>query len=160
MREAILQRGLQLHDAFLMFDYDRNGLLSLAEVYGALEWLQVRAARWALIVTPRDVLFFVRTIGHEPHLTYSEFIELLASPETNHDDVVALAAAPLDMAPKGEAELQSDVIRRTQTRVLPKGEAELQSLLSSQLTAERALETALVRTEAELAEQASAPDCD
>ena len=102
-------------------------------------------------ITPRDVLFFVRTIGHEPHLTYSEFIELLASPETNHDDVVALAAAPLDMVPKGEAELQSDVIRRTQTRVLPKGEAELQSLLSSQLTAERALETALVRTEAELA---------
>jgi len=111
-------------------------------------------------VTPRDVLFFVRAIGHEPHLTYSEFIELLASPETNPDDVVALAAAPLDMAPMGEAELQSDVIRRTQTRVIPKGEVELQSLLSSQLEAERALETALVRTEAELAEQASAPDYD
>jgi hypothetical protein len=60
----------------------------------------------------------------------------------------------------GEVELQSDVIRRTQTRVIPKGEVELQSLLSSQLEAERALETALVRTEAELAEQASAPDCD
>jgi hypothetical protein len=51
VREAILQRGLQLHDAFLMFDYDRNGLLSLAEVYGALEWLQVSAARWALMTS-------------------------------------------------------------------------------------------------------------
>ena len=51
MREAILQRGLPLHDAFLMFDYDRNGLLSLAEVYGALEWLQVSAARWALMTS-------------------------------------------------------------------------------------------------------------
>ena len=32
VREAIKQRGLLLHDAFQKFDYDRNGLLSLAEV--------------------------------------------------------------------------------------------------------------------------------
>ena len=42
VREAIKARGLLLHDAFLKFDYDRNGLLSLGEVYGALEWLQVQ----------------------------------------------------------------------------------------------------------------------
>jgi hypothetical protein len=32
VREAIKGRGLLLHDAFLKFDYDRNGLLSLGEV--------------------------------------------------------------------------------------------------------------------------------
>ena len=31
LRAAIAAKGLLLHDAFLKFDYDRNGLLSLAD---------------------------------------------------------------------------------------------------------------------------------
>jgi hypothetical protein len=70
VREAIKGRGLLLHDAFLKFDYDRNGLLTPGEVYGALEWLRVPD------VTPADVLFFVRSVSTKGHLTYSDFIEV------------------------------------------------------------------------------------
>ena len=41
VRQAINARGLLLHDAFLLFNESRNGLISLAEMYGAFEWLQV-----------------------------------------------------------------------------------------------------------------------
>lgn len=75
VREAIRARGLLLHDAFLKFDYDRNGLLSLAEVYGALDWLQVPN------VTPADVLFFVRGATRDESISYANFMELLGTPE-------------------------------------------------------------------------------
>merc|ERR1712185_363299 len=75
VREAIRAKGLLLHDAFLKFDYDRNGLLSLGEVYGALEWLRIPD------VTPADVLFFVHSISREDHISYANFMELLCPPE-------------------------------------------------------------------------------
>ena len=68
VREAIKARGLLLHDAFLKFDYDRNGLLSLAEVYGALEWLGIPS------LTPDDVLFFVSSISSDPHVSANRII--------------------------------------------------------------------------------------
>ena len=58
VREAIKARGLLLHDAFQKFDYDRNGLLSLAEVYGALDWLEIPG------VLPAEVIFFVLSLIH------------------------------------------------------------------------------------------------
>lgn len=63
VREAIRARIGTLHDAFIKFDYDRNGLLSPGEVYGALEYLDVPD------VTPNDVLFFVRSISTKGHIT-------------------------------------------------------------------------------------------
>jgi hypothetical protein len=42
-----------------------------AQVYGALEYLQVPD------LTPADILFFVRSVsGARPHVSYSEFIEV------------------------------------------------------------------------------------
>merc|ERR1719421_2679180 len=41
VREAVRTRGLLLHDAFLLFDADDDGLLSLPEVLTALQWLGV-----------------------------------------------------------------------------------------------------------------------
>lgn len=70
VREAIKQRGLLLHDAFQKFDYDRNGLLSLAEVYGALDWLEIPG------VLPAEVIFFVRSISSEPHISYAQFMDV------------------------------------------------------------------------------------
>lgn len=72
--EAIHARGLLLHDAFLLFDGDDDGLLSLAEVSGALEWL-------GLVIQPADVIAFVRSLSREPHLSYGCFMELLSSVE-------------------------------------------------------------------------------
>merc|ERR1719399_1102346 len=72
VRDAIRRRGLLLHDAFVKFDYDRNGMLSLGEVYGALEWLRVPD------VTPADVLFFVRSVSRAgTSISYGEFLEAL-----------------------------------------------------------------------------------
>ena len=53
----------------------QNGLLSLAEVYGALDWLGVPS------VTPADILFFVRGISQEPQISYSQFMDILMQPE-------------------------------------------------------------------------------
>ena len=43
-------------DAFVKFDFSKNGRLSLGEVFGALEWLGIPD------VTPHDILDFVRGI--------------------------------------------------------------------------------------------------
>ena len=75
MREAIHRRGLMLHDAFLFFDADDDGRLSLAEVLAALHWLGLASVAGADIV-----ISFVRAFSREPHLTYGAFVELLAPP--------------------------------------------------------------------------------
>jgi len=77
--EAIRARGLLLHDAFLLFDGDDDGLLSLAEVRGALEWL-------GLVVRPADVVAFVRSLSREAHLSYGGFMELFSSAEGGEED--------------------------------------------------------------------------
>lgn len=41
MLSASLQ-GLRLADAFLLFDYDGDGVLGPSELYGGLEWLGVK----------------------------------------------------------------------------------------------------------------------
>ena len=86
VREAIKTRIGTLHDAFIKFDYDQNGLLSPGEIYGALEYLNVPD------LTPNDVLFFVRFISSKGHLTYANFMELLA-PGAVADDEAAAAEA-------------------------------------------------------------------
>ena len=63
VREVIKTRiGIQLPDAFYMFEYVQNGLLGLGEIYGAHEYLNVPD------LTPNDVLFFVRSISTNGHL--------------------------------------------------------------------------------------------
>ena len=99
VREAIRARGLLLHDAFLKFDYDRNGLLSLGEVYGALEWLRIPN------VTPADVLFFVRASSSDDHISYANFMELLMTAEEKEEMLTAAPTAPGDSSSKVPAQL-------------------------------------------------------
>jgi hypothetical protein len=42
VREALIYRKISFWEAFTAIDYDNNGMLSPAEFYGALVWLQVR----------------------------------------------------------------------------------------------------------------------
>jgi Ca2+-binding EF-hand superfamily protein len=54
IREAVKSKGLLLFDAFRMFDTNRNGLITPAELWGAFDWLQIDA-------TAEDILDFIRT---------------------------------------------------------------------------------------------------
>ena len=97
MREAIRARGLLLHDAFQKFDWDRNGFLSMGEMYAALEWLRLPG------LTPQDVIFFMRSAGAETmQLSYTEFIALLLPDELDSD---ADAAAPASSQLPGDVDL-------------------------------------------------------
>jgi len=80
MRHAIARRNLLLHDAFLQFDRDDDGLLCLGEVHCALQSLE-------LTLTLQDVVTFVRSISPEPHISYGAFMELLSAPGLDADVV-------------------------------------------------------------------------
>ena len=96
------RRGLLLHDAFLLFDQDDDGLLSLREVFAALKWLNVPRVRID------DVIRLVRSLSPHPQLPYSAFIELLSSGDGEEAVVAAgeadVAAGEADMAAGGGAE--------------------------------------------------------
>lgn len=153
VREAIRARGLLLHDAFTKFDADANGLLSLAEVYGALDWLQIPD------ILPADILFFVRSITSKPHITYADFVEVLCPPEeleainlAGGEEVAAAAAA----GGSGAGSSGLPTAERQKSKVQPKGERELQQLLDSTVAAEQRAESALEESEAKLVAEAQA----
>ena len=92
VRVTIASRGLLAHDAFLKFDADCDGRLSLVEIYGALEWL-------GLAPTPDEVVSFARSLSAEAALSYSEFVTLLTPPSDEDADDDARAGAAEDAAP-------------------------------------------------------------
>lgn len=81
IREAIRARALQIYDAFQLFDTDRNGLLSPAELYGAFEWLGLKE-------TARGVLELVLLGDHDGdrQLTLQEFVNLLRDSDDDDAD--------------------------------------------------------------------------
>ena len=83
--DAITKSGFLLHDAFLKFDADDDGLLSLAEVRSALQSL-------GLTLSHHDVITFVRSISSEPHVSYGAFVELLTQPELETEEADTLAS--------------------------------------------------------------------
>ena len=132
VREAIKTRIGTLHDAFIKFDYDQNGLLSPGEIYGALEYLNVPD------LTPNDVLFFVRSISTKGHLTYANFMELLAPGAEADDEATAAEAGGSLAAPPP--------LGRQLSRVPPKGEKELEEMLKVASSEETALELTIKET--------------
>ena len=113
-REAIKAKGMLLYDAFRMFDYRRNGLLSPAELWGALEWL-------GLDLGPHDILDFVRTADtdRDGNISYREFLDMVRDPDATLEDLekehlgggdaVAAGAATAELVriePKGAEELR------------------------------------------------------
>ena len=132
VREAVKTRIGTLHDAFIKFDYDQNGLLSPGEIYGALEYLNVPD------LTPNDVLFFVRSISSKGHLTYANFMELLAPGAEADDEATAVEAGGSLAAPPP--------LGRQLSRVPPKGEKELEEMLKMASSEETALELTIKET--------------
>ena len=106
-REAIKAKGILLYDAFKVFDTDKNGFLSAAELYGALEWLGVRG------LSPLDILEFVKTADADGdnNISYNEFIEMLRDdedddPESSTFKPGFLRLSTIEIQPKGEEELR------------------------------------------------------
>ena len=72
--------GLQLYDAFNKFDYDKNGFLSPAEVWGAFSYLRVE-------LTALDVLCFVSAADQDRdgNLSFREFVDILTAQEQEQE---------------------------------------------------------------------------
>ena len=124
-REAIKARGLLLHDAFLKFDYSRTGMLTLDEVYGAFEWLRIP-------VQPAEVLFFVRSVSREDHVTYNDFMELLCPPEDEEGGLALLENISAAAEAEAGGALQPVVVKRQLSRIAPKGSVALSELAHQQ----------------------------
>jgi len=77
VRQAVRETGYGLFDAFNFFDSDGNGVLSAAELFGALVWLGLPG------VTARDILEFMwlADTNHDENVDYSEFVNLLQTDE-------------------------------------------------------------------------------
>eukprot|EP01083_Nonionella_stella_P030773 84290_1 len=121
MREAIEEKGILLYDAFRIFDSDRNGLLSAAELYGALDWLGIQ-------LEPIDVLEFVASTDSDGdgNISYSDFVSMLRDPDASVEDLDEETGA----AAAGGAAASALLARKPleMERVQPKGEAVLQEL--------------------------------
>jgi len=70
LREAIRAKGWRLYDAFNKFDANDDGSLSFSEVWGALDYLCIKAS-------PQDVVEFVSAISAEGRILYEQFYEVL-----------------------------------------------------------------------------------
>jgi len=140
IRAAIKQRGLLLHDAFLLFDHDDDGALSLVEVLGAFSWLGL------LNISAVDVVTFVRSLSRSAQLSYGTFMELLSDEESEVVEIDGQAATetPIDAIVDSSAMIGTNVAVTAQTE-------HLASLWMSRVASERALDEQL---EAEMAAQA------
>ena len=102
------------------FDWDRNGYLSMGELYGALEWLNLPG------LTPHDVIFFMKNAGAEKtQLSYNDFIAMLLPDAAEGEDSAGalelLENSPADAssAQHGAGAPRNKLIKE-QSRVMPK----------------------------------------
>ena len=70
--EALKDMNITLWEAFTIFDYDNNGLISPSELYGALLWLKMPN------ITAEDVLDFfeLADINRDGMIDYKEYMDL------------------------------------------------------------------------------------
>ena len=161
VRAAIRRRGLLLHDAFLLFDQDDDGLLSLTEVCAALTWLGLPS------VATADVISLVRSLSQQPQLPYAAFIELLAPPdqlqhgnERGDSAELGAGAATLEadgglalLAPEGSSSSSSSSAAVCPTVTSPAGFQDASAAAAAQAESLEAAWTAGVLAERALDEQ-------
>ncbi|SPR02027.1 EF-hand domain-containing protein [Plasmodiophora brassicae] len=116
LRLAIEDKGIPFYDAFRLFDHALNGLLSPAELWGALEWLGFNVA-------PDDVLDFMRSADkdNDGYISYREFTDMIRQPYDDEGGVETSALGSPTATGVGH-------LSASATRLQPKGEDILRSL--------------------------------
>lgn len=128
VREALKARNLSLWEAFTAFDNDNNGLLSPAEFYGALIWLNVPN------LTANDVVDFLEAAdtNRDGVIDYKEYIDMIMPPGSaeavEETDRIANAGDADDddrpnsviakVEPFGGEQLREVIVQRRQTELL------------------------------------------
>lgn len=126
--EALKARGLTTWEGFTAFDSDNNGLLSPAEFYGALLWLQVPD------LTASDVVDYLEVVDHnrDGHIDYREYMNFLTIPG-------AKSAADLESEADGAGDVdeQQQSGERVHIKVEPHGADELRDIILRRKQAEQ-----------------------
>ena len=141
LRTEIAAKGILQYDMFRAADYDRNGLLTAAELWGALDWLGVE-------VGADDVVGLVRTFDSDGdrNLNYHEFVSMLLDPLAPPD------AADREADGGGESARPATVTttgggQSAFTRLQPKGEAEIEVVMAEMRAEEKRVEEDELRSE-------------
>ena len=140
LRTEIAAKGMLLYDMFRAADHDRNGLLTAAELWGALDWLGVD-------VGADDVVGLVLTFDSDGdrNLNYHEFVSMLRDPLTPAD----AGDREADGAGDSAAALANGAPQAAFTRIQPKGEAEIEVVMADMRAEEKRVEEDEMRSEKE-----------
>lgn len=148
--DAIAKNGLLLHDAFLSFDLDDDGLLSLSEVQRALQSL-------TLTLSAQEVVTFVRSISPEPHISYGAFMELLSSPGQESEEE-GREVEVVDLDTEGLSPCASMCSTAPQLQTTPVTPLQLQLLIEPLSSAEVQIRLNFAATSAPKPEDAAHPE--
>jgi len=91
IREAIKLKGMFIYDAFVKFDHNNNGLLSADELYGAVDYLNIKQ------MGAEDILDFMELAdtSQDGNISYQELVDVLTDP----DEVESLEIGEEDVTP-------------------------------------------------------------
>lgn len=115
LSQAAAKRNLTLWEAFMTFDYDNNGLLTPAEFYGALRWLNIPS-----MISTEDVVDCIEAIdkGRDGLIDYREYMDFLGD---------SISKSTMDMLENQQAAEREEV----HFKVEPFGADELRDLILS-----------------------------
>jgi hypothetical protein len=119
--EALKSRNTTLWEAFSSFDYDNNGILSPAEVYGALKWLNFPD------LNADDVADFIEAAdkNRDGMIDYKEYVDMLS---------IATVNAKNDLDDESNDQSQSTML----SKVEPYGADEIREVMIHRKQAELA----------------------
>ena len=141
LRTEIAAKGILQYDMFRAADHDRNGLLTAAELWGALDWLGVE-------VGADDVVGLVLTFDSDGdrNLNYHEFVSMLRDPLAPPDD----GDRDADGGGQSAAAAAANGAQQSAfTRIQPKGQAEIEVVMADMRAEEKRTEEDELRSEKE-----------
>ena len=141
LRAEIAAKGLLQYDMFRAADFDRNGLLTAAELWGALDWLGVE-------VGADDAVGLVLTFDSDGdrNLNYNEFVSMLRDPLAPLDDGDREAECGGEQAVAAAAK---GAQQSAFSRIQPKGDAEIEVVMAAMRAEEKRVEEEELREEKE-----------
>ena len=138
VRTEIERRGLLQYDFFRAADHDRNGLLTGAELWGAMHWLGIP-------MTADDIVDLLSTFDSDAdrNLNYNEFVAMLRDPNRPPEELDTEA----DGQQTGGEGGGEAALRLLATKIQPKGEAEIQSVMEEMRREEKRVEESELKEE-------------